>query len=100
VIYAQSIAAFHNGFKADSDGNSKHAAPLGAIQNNRAWLALTRVTAMPSTTPEGLCSKARVVGILLQANEDQSFEAAEVAFLKSFAVEVGDFLQPICDGKN
>jgi hypothetical protein len=100
VIYAQSIAAFHDGFKVDSDGNNCHAAALGERHTNRARQALTKITAMPATTPEGLCSKARVMRVVFDDNLDGGcLPEADTQFLKSFAVEVKNFLQPICDGK-
>lgn len=98
VIYAQSTAAFQKGFKADPDGNSTQAAALGDRHSNRAWQALTKITATPATTPEGLCSKARVAAIVFEDNEGGCFENADLEFLKSFAAEVKKFLQPICDG--
>jgi hypothetical protein len=99
VIYAQSIAAFHDGFKVDSDGDNCHAAALGERHRKRAWQALTKITVTPATTPEGLCSKAQVVRVVFEDNRDGSaLSEADKEFLQSFAVEVKNFLQPICDG--
>jgi hypothetical protein len=99
VIYAQSIAAFHDGFKVDSDGNSCHAEALGKRHSNRARQALTKITATPATTPEGLYSKAHVVRVVFDDNGDGGcLPEADTEFLKSFAVEVEKFLQPICNG--
>jgi hypothetical protein len=42
VIYAPSIAAFHDGFKVDSDGNSCHAEALGERHTTRTRQALTK----------------------------------------------------------
>ena len=99
VIYAQSIAALHSGFKADPDGNSEHAAKLGDKFSNRAWQALTKIASTPAATPEGLCSKARIVALVFQDNEGGCLEADAAGFLKAFAAEVKQFLQPICDGQ-
>src|SRR5205823_2494389 len=100
VVYAQSIGALHGGFLADSDGNNEHAAKLGDRHETRAWQALTKITATPATTPEGLCSKARIVAIVFRDNEDgRCLEIDAAEFLKSFAVEVEKFLQPICNGQ-
>ena len=101
VIYAQSVAAFRDGFKADPAGDSCHAAALGDRHTNRAQQLLTKITATPATTPEGLCSKARIVAVVFQDYQDSCLQSdgAESEFLKSFAVEVEKFLQPICDGR-
>ena len=98
VIYAQSVAAMHKGFKADPDGSSVQAAALGNRYINRAWQALTKIAATPATTPAGLCSKARIVEIVFEDNEGGCGEEDQIAFLKAFGVEVKKFLQPICDG--
>jgi hypothetical protein len=54
VIYAQHIAAYHNGFKADPDGNNATAAPLGSRHETWAYAALAKIAATPATTAEGL----------------------------------------------
>jgi hypothetical protein len=99
VIYAQSIAAFHDGFDADPDGNNCHATALGDRYENRAWQALTKITVTPARTPEGLCSKARIVAVVFRDNCGNCFADTEAEFLKSFAIEVKNFLQPICNGE-
>jgi hypothetical protein len=77
-----------------------HAAALGERHRKRAWQALTKITATPATTPEGLCSKANVVRVVFDDNRDfGSLSEADREFLKSFAVEMANFLEPICYGK-
>ena len=98
VIYAQSVAAMHKGFRADPGGSSEIAATLGHKHTSRAWQALTKIAATPATTPLGLCSKARIVAIVFEDADGQCGEEDQIAFLKSFGDEVKNFLQPICDG--
>lgn len=98
IVYAQSVAAFHKDFKADPDGSSDQAAAMGDRYNNRASQALTKIANTPAATPEGLCSKARIVEIVFEDNEGGCLEADACDFLKSFGAEVKAFLQPICDG--
>jgi hypothetical protein len=99
VICAQSIAAFHNGFRADPGGSSDTAAALGDRHVNRARQALTKIAATPATTPKGLCSKARIVPVVFKDNQDGCLLPADEAFLISFGADVHKFLQPICDSK-
>jgi hypothetical protein len=98
VIYAQSVAAFHTGFKADPDGSSVHAESIGNKFDHRAWQALTKIAATPATTPAGLCSKARIVEIVFEDSAASYVQEDQTAFLKAFGLEVKKFLQPICDG--
>lgn len=98
VVYAQSIAAFQNGFKADPDGNVKYAEPLCSRHSVRAMHAVTKIAATSAATPVGLCSKARVVAMLVRDNEDGCFEANELKLLEAFGLEVMKFLEPICNG--
>jgi hypothetical protein len=99
VTYAQSIAAFREGFRADPDGSNEHAAALGARHSARAFQSLTWIASMPAATPEGLCAKARIVPIVIEDNETGCFEVADLDFLSGFANEVKKFLQTICDGE-
>ena len=99
VVYAQSIAAFYDGFKADPDGNNEHAARLGERHRIRAFQALTKIVGTPATTPDGLNSKARIVAFVFRDSESGCLEREGENFLKSFAVDMITFLQPICDGE-
>lgn len=98
VTYAQSVAAHREGFRADPDGNTEHAAALGSRHRSRAFQSLTWIASTSAKTPDGLCAKARVVAVLMEKNEDGCFDIADRDFLKSFGDEVKAFLQPICDG--
>jgi hypothetical protein len=99
VVYTQSIGAYDNGFKADSDGDYEHAAALGNRHYNRAWQSLTKIAATPATTPEGLCSKARILPVMLKHNGGGSIESVDESFLISFSADVEKFLRPICNGQ-
>jgi hypothetical protein len=96
VVYVQSVAGFHAGWKADPSGDSVYAAPAGERFNNRAALALEKITSTPATTAEGLLSKARIVPSLIQ-DAGGSFDVREKAFLASFGTNVETFLQPIIE---
>jgi hypothetical protein len=99
VIYAQSVAALHEGYTADPGHGDSIAGALGEKYNDRIRQALTKITAMPATTPGGLCSKARIVAVVFRDHEGGCLPELEEEFLKSFAVDVKNFLQPICNGQ-
>lgn len=98
VIYAQSIAALHQGFTADPNGDSAHASHLGEKHGDRARLALARLAATPSYSPDSLCAKARIVPMVFQDHPHGALEVDAADFIRGFAAEVKRFLQPICDG--
>jgi hypothetical protein len=93
VVFAQSIAAYEAGFKADPDGNNAHAAALGNHHLARARQALVKLSHTPATTAEGLQAKARIVSVVID-EAHQSIERHEEAFLLSFAADVKAFLGP------
>jgi hypothetical protein len=96
VRYVQSVAAYHGGFSADSDGNNVHAAASGQMFENRASAALEKIIYMPATTAEGLLSKARIVPALIM-NSAGSWDAREEAFFQSFGANVQVFLEHIVE---
>jgi hypothetical protein len=91
VRYAQEMAAFHAGFKADPDGSSKHAAGLGNRHERRAKQALTKIATMKASTPTGLDAKARILPVVIQDDEG-SMESASEVFYRTFAADVRAFL--------
>lgn len=93
VIYAQSVAAYRDGFKADPDGDMCHASALGEKYMMRTWQAIIKIAATPATTLEGIRAKARIVPVMFESNEHHCLEPRDVNFLKSFADEVEKFLQ-------
>jgi hypothetical protein len=64
-----------------------------------AHKSLTRIAAILAETPAGLSAKARVAAIMLENNEGDLFETADLELLRSLAAETKYFLQPICDGR-
>ena len=80
VIYVQSMAAFHAGFKADVTGNFAYAGPHrnqpGNRQLHRAKKALRKLIAISFTRPpltrEELHAKAAVLAVVTQQMEDSS----------------------------
>lgn len=94
VAYAQSFAAYHNGFKADPSGNNDFAESLGDKYSARAATSLAKITAMAAKTAEGLQAKARIVPMVID-DSPMSMERDEEAFLRSFASDVKAFLEPI-----
>jgi hypothetical protein len=93
VIYAQSIAAHRAGFRADPDPDCCHAEALGNPHFSRAHQALTKIAGIPTTTPQELRSKARIVPVLFEDNQDGRLNSIGVDFLTSFANEVEKFLE-------
>jgi hypothetical protein len=91
VIYAQEIAAFDAGFKADPDGSSKNAAGLGDRRYQRAQQALTKIATMKARTPTGLDAKARIFPLVIQDCAG-SLQDADEAFCRSLAADVRAFL--------
>jgi hypothetical protein len=94
VIYAQEIATFNAGFKADPDGGSKHAAGLGDQHYDRAQQALTKMATMKASTPAGLDAKAHILPVVIQ-DSGGSLQDADEAFCGSFAADVRAFLDPL-----
>jgi hypothetical protein len=96
VIFAQSLGAYAVGFKADPDGDNKHAASLGSFHLDRARQALTKLLRTRATTAEGLQAKARIVPMMLD-NSAGDLDEDDEAFLLSFAADVKAFLKPTID---
>lgn len=96
VTYAQAVAAFHNGFKADPDGNNENAASLGEQHERIARGALSRLVSIPASSAEALEAKARIVPIILDDDGGYGYigENSE-AFYRTFAADVCRFLDPI-----
>jgi hypothetical protein len=94
VAYAQAVAAFHNGFKADPDGDMKNAAKLGKQQERIASDALARLASIPANSAEALDAKARILPMILD-DDGGSIEENSEAFYRTFAADVRRFLEPI-----
>jgi hypothetical protein len=92
VEYAQAVAAWHGGFKADPDGDSTTAAKAGK-HLEQADLALQKLAARPATSAEALDAKARVAPIALD-HEGGSLSDPADKFFRSFAADVCAFLKP------
>lgn len=97
VAYAQSLAAFNAGFKADPDGSMKYASKSGDYYSRRAEEALNKMSQMKAQTPEGLQAKARIVSDIIGSVQYEGFDGSSAAFLRIFGVEVKNFLQPIVE---
>ena len=94
VVYAQSVAARENGFKADPTGNCDFAAPLGDKYLARASDMLFKIAVKNAKTAEGLQAKARIASMVIP-DEFRGIGRVEEAFLRSFALDVKEFLEPI-----
>jgi hypothetical protein len=97
VAYAQSIAAFNAGFKADPDGSMKYASKAGDYYSRRAEDALNKMSQMKARTPEGLQAKARIISDIIGSVQYEGFDGSSAAFLRIFGVEVKNFLQSIVE---
>lgn len=95
VKYARLAAGYNNGFNADPTGNNIFAGK-GDLAGTRK--ALNSLAMLSAETPVGLCAKARVVPMVLEVDQ-QCLEAASVAFFESFAQDVRNFMQPLCDAE-
>lgn len=98
VVYAQSISAYHAGFKGDPDGNSAYAAPLGERHYSKARDTLAKIATMKATSAAGLSAMARIVPFVASDNEGVFGEQDAAAFVLAFAINVKEWLRPIADG--
>lgn len=95
VVYAQEIAAFHAGFRADPDCDGKYAVgPLGVRHENCAQQALKDIAAMSASTAAGLQAKARILPIVVDDCDGSFMDDTAAAFYRSFAADVKLFLEP------
>jgi len=94
IAYAQAVAAFHNGFKADPDGDMKNAAKLGKQQERIASVALAKLAIIAANSAEALDAKARLLPMILDDDAGGLEENSE-AFYRAFAADVRRFLEPI-----
>lgn len=103
VIYAQSMAAYHAGFKVDNTGDSDHAGchALGKKHFRKADRAVARLIGLSPVFLEGkpplsrdeLFAKAGVLGIMTGSQNEFDQTPTEKAFVRFFAAEVADYLR-------
>ena len=94
VKYARLAAGFNNGFKADPTGDCIFASNGDLAGTNKNLKALSMLSA---EAPIGLCAKARIVPMVLEYRN--CLEAESIAFFESFAQDVRNFMQPLCDAE-
>jgi hypothetical protein len=109
VVYAQSTAAYHAGFKVDHTGDSYHAGcqALGKEYMHKADRAVVRLLALSPSFPSGkpmnreeLFAKAGVLGIMADPGGTFNPDPMEQAFVRFFAREVEDYLRAQGPGGN
>jgi hypothetical protein len=109
VVYAQSMAAYHAGFKVDHTGDSDHAGcqALGKEYMHKADRAVVRLLALSPSFPSGkpmnreeLFAKAGVLGIMADPGGTFNPDPMEQAFVRFFAREVEDYLRAQGPGGN
>jgi hypothetical protein len=109
VVYAQSMAAYHAGFKVDHTGDSQHAGcqALGKEYMHNADRAVVRLLALSPSFPnrkpmkrEELFAKAGVLGIMADPGGTFNPDPMEQAFVRFFAQEVEDYLRAQGAGGN
>ena len=95
VKYARLAAGFNNGFKADPTGDNTFAnnGDLAGVHKTLNALAM-----LSAETPIGLCAKARIVPMVFEIDR-YYLEASSVVFFESFAQDVRNFMQPLCDAE-
>jgi hypothetical protein len=103
VIYAQSMAAYHAGFKVDHTGDSDHAGSqaLGKEYMDNADRAVARLIGIspafiggkPPLLREELFAKAGVLSIMAEPGGTFNPEPNEQTFVRLFAAEVEDYLR-------
>jgi hypothetical protein len=103
VVYAQSMAAYHAGFKVDHTGNSDYAGSdaLGEKCFGKADRAVTRLIGLslafmegkPPLSREELFAKAGVLRIMADPGGTFNPQPNEQAFVRFFAREVEDYLR-------
>jgi hypothetical protein len=107
VVYAQSMAAYHAGFKVDHTGDSDHAGcqALGKEYMHKADRAVVRLLALSPSFPSGKpmkreFAKAGVLGIMADPGGTFNPDPMEQAFVRFFAREVEDYLRAQGAGGN
>src|SRR5258705_11311392 len=103
VVYAQSMAAYHAGFRVDHTDDADHAGcqALGKEYMGNADRAVARLIALspafkegkPSLSRDELFAKAGVLGIMADPGGILNPEPNEQAFVRLFAAEVEDYLR-------
>jgi hypothetical protein len=103
VVYAQSIVAYHAGFKVDHTGDSDHAGcqGLGGDYMHNADRAVTRLIGLspaftegkPPLSREELFAKAGVLGIMADPGGTFNPDQNEQAFVRFFVAEVEQYLR-------
>ena len=102
VVYAQSIGAYHAGFKVDHTADLVHAGALGGECEKRAAGAVRKLICLspaftsgkPPLSREELLAKAGVLGIMNDHSRGVlNPEPDEEAFVRFFAREVADYLE-------
>jgi hypothetical protein len=90
VEFAQSVAAYRGGFKADPDSHCRYADSIGDPFLKRAQDALFRAGKLSPEGPKGLDAKARIVPIVLG---EEMWQEETQAFIEKFANDVRQMLR-------